>query len=177
MEWLCTCIDPADMTREEYASAYLSGYTSTARWLASRGLSGDTALETAQAAWARGWERLAQLRDSKTVLTWVNTIALNLYRTSLRHPIFEQLAETLPLPSTQPTAHLAAIDVDRILSGCKSTDRVVLQRRYIEGYRIREIARAHGCSEGAVRIRLLRARRSLVKGLARGALEGDLCTD
>jgi hypothetical protein len=46
------------MTREEYGTAYQKGYNLTVRFLVSRGLSYDSAQETAQAAWAKGWERL-----------------------------------------------------------------------------------------------------------------------
>ena len=53
------------MTREEYGAAYKKGYNLTVRFLVSRGLSYDSAQETAQAAWVKGWERLGQLRDPK----------------------------------------------------------------------------------------------------------------
>lgn len=47
------------------------------------------ACESAQAAWVRGWGRLGQLRDETLVLTWVNTIALNVYRRLIREaPLF-----------------------------------------------------------------------------------------
>ncbi len=46
------------MTREEYGAAYKKGYNLTVRFLVSRGLSYDSAQETAQAAWVKGWERL-----------------------------------------------------------------------------------------------------------------------
>ena len=151
------------MTSEEYGSAYGKGFIRTVRLLIMRGLSCDSAQETAQAAWVRGWDRLGQLRDPKMIVTWINTIALNMYRTSLRRePLFEELPEVL----TPPTVNLAAIDVQRILKFCRKKDRLVLQYRYLEGHEVREIARAHGWSETAVRIRLLRARRAAAKTLA-----------
>src|ERR1700730_1978979 len=73
-----------DMNTEEYGCAYQIGLDRTVRLLIARGISWDCAQETAQAAWARGWEKRDQLRDSKMVMTWVNTIALNMYRSSLR---------------------------------------------------------------------------------------------
>ncbi len=36
--------------------------------------------------------------------------------------------------------NLAAIDVRRILKTCKKNDRMVLQRHYLEGYKVQEIA-------------------------------------
>lgn len=148
------------MTREEYGSAYQCGFNLTVRFLVSRGLSYDTAQETAQAAWTKGWERLAQLRDSSMVLTWMNSIALNIHRSFIRR---EPLLQSLPELSTSPRVNMAAIDVLRILKCCKQNDRMVLQRHYLEGYKVNEIAQQHGWTETAVRIRLLRARRSVGK--------------
>ncbi len=156
------------MTREEYGSAYQKGYNLTVRFLVSRGLSYDSAQETAQAAWAKGWERLAQLREDNMVLTWMNSIALNIHRSYIRR---EPLLQTLPELSTPPKVNLAAIDVRRILKCCKTNDKLVLQRHYLEGYKVQEIASSQGWTETAVRIRILRARRSVGKRLGRKAAE------
>jgi RNA polymerase sigma factor (sigma-70 family) len=151
------------MTREEYGAAYKKGYNLTVRFLVSRGLSYDSAQETAQAAWVKGWERLGQLRDQNMVLTWMNSIALNIHRSCMRR---EPFLQTLPELATPPKVNLAAIDVRRILKTCKKNDRMVLTRHYLEGYKVQEIARAHGWTETAVRIRLLRARRAVNKRFA-----------
>jgi DNA-directed RNA polymerase specialized sigma24 family protein len=111
----------------------------------------------------KGWERLGQLRDSNMVLTWMNSIALNIHRSCVRR---EPFLQTLPELSTPPKVNLAGIDVGRILQTCKKNDRLVLQRHYLEGYKVQEIARAHGWTETAVRIRLLRARRAAGKRFA-----------
>jgi DNA-directed RNA polymerase specialized sigma24 family protein len=50
---------------------------------------------------------------------------------------------------------------------CKQNDRMVLQRHYLEGYKVQEIASQQGWTETAVRIRLLRARRTVGKRLGR----------
>jgi RNA polymerase sigma factor (sigma-70 family) len=151
------------MTREEYGIAFKKGYSLTVRFLISRGLTYDSAQETAQAAWVKGWERLGQLRDPNMVLTWMNSIALNIHRSCVRRePFLQPLTEI----STPPKVNLAAIDVKRILKTCKKNDRLVLQRHYIEGYKVQEIASAHGWTETAVRIRLLRARRAVHKRFA-----------
>jgi RNA polymerase sigma factor (sigma-70 family) len=151
------------MTREEYGSAYQRGYGLTVRFLVSRGLTYDSAQETAQAAWVKGWERLGQLRDSNMILTWMNSIALNLHRSFVRR---EPFLQTLPELPTPPRINLAAIDVRRILQTCKKNERLVLQRHYLEGYKVQEIASANGWTETAVRIRLLRARRAVGKRFA-----------
>ena len=155
------------MTQEEYGAAYQKSYKLTVRFLVSRGLSHDTAQETAQAAWTKGWERLGQLRNANMVLTWMNSIALNIHRSYIRREPLLQILTELPAP---PKINLAAIDVQRILKCCKTKDRVVLHRYYIEGYKVREIASSQGWTETAVRIRLLRARRTVRKRLDRIAV-------
>jgi predicted DNA-binding protein YlxM (UPF0122 family) len=45
-------------------------------------------------------------------------------------------------------------------------EREVLESHYIEGYKVHEIAKRHGWTETAVRIRLLRARRSVERKLS-----------
>ena len=152
------------MTTEDFGKAYQKGFNLTVRFLVSRGLSYDAALDTAQAAWAKGWERREQLRDPSLVLTWTNSIALNIHRTFLRR---EPQTQTLPELQAPPRTNVAAIDVKRILKDCKPNDRAVLEGHYIQGYKVQEIAKQHGWSETAVRIRLLRARRSVEKKLSR----------
>ena len=150
------------MTNEYFVDAYQKGFPLTVRFLLSRGLSHEVALDTAQAAWTKSWERREQLREPSLVRTWTNTIALNIYRTMLRRK-----RETEPLVEVEApaTVNFAAIDVERILRECKPNDRIVLQEHYIDGYKTAEIAQKRGCSKTAVRIRLLRARRKIHQDL------------
>jgi RNA polymerase sigma-70 factor (ECF subfamily) len=150
------------MTTEEYGTAYKNGYARTTRLLVTRGLSWDNAQETAQAAWAKGWEKRAQLRDATTLMKWINTIALNMFRTGLRR---EVLLQELPELAAPPERHLAAIDVQFILQTCTKNERTVLRSYYLEDCKTEEIARAQGLSVTAVRLRLLRARRAVAKNL------------
>lgn len=144
------------MTREEYGQAYQRGYNLTVRLLLSRGAPRDRARDVAQAAWARGWERLSQLRNDHLVVTWVNTIALNVYRSVLRsEPCYQELPEL----STKAGVDLAAIDIARILRICRPGDRLLLEQQ-MRGVTAEEIARTQGVTETAIRIRLLRARRA-----------------
>ncbi len=145
------------MTKDQYSDAYRQGFKLTLRFLLSRGLPYDTAEETAQAAWTRGWERLSQLRDASLVFTWANSIALNMYRSLLRQ---EPRREGLSGLSTSPVPNLAKVDVEQILERCRREDRDILQLYYLDGYLTSEIAAERGVSETAVRIRLMRARRA-----------------
>ena len=143
------------MTRENYGDAYQRGFPCTVRFLISRGIIRDNAHEFAQAAWARGWERLSQLRDETTVTAWINTIALNSYRR-----LIERQNKTLPTRIADTTVmDLAAIDLTRILDLCRPCDRLLLEQ-HLCGATTKEIAGRQRISETAVRVKLLRARRT-----------------
>jgi len=144
------------MTRNEYGSAYEQGFRPTVRFLVSRGVPPDTAEEIAQAAWTRGWERISQLRAREVLRTWVNTIALNMYRRasqldSLKAPLLDRVVK--------PDTRCASIELHRVLESCCPNDRLLLTYQ-LYGLTTSEMARQVGATETAVRIRLMRARRS-----------------
>ncbi len=155
------------MTREGYGQAYQRGFDLTVRFLLSRGVQRDHAREVAQAAWVRAWERLSQLRDDSLVVTWVNTIALNVYRGLIRKELLNRsLVELRDKRDRTVAIDMAAIDVARVLRICRPSDRRLLEQNMC-GVTTGEIAKQQGVSETAIRIRLLRARR-----YARSRLEG-----
>jgi RNA polymerase sigma-70 factor (ECF subfamily) len=141
---------------DEYGDAYILGFKQTARFLISRGAPPGYAEELSQAAWVRGWERLHQFRGDSEVSSWVNTIALNLFRRELK-----QVRPVQPLPGTPSDFRMdiAAIDATRILSFCRPSDRALLEHQ-LNGVTVDELARAFGVTSAAIRIRLLRARRA-----------------
>jgi RNA polymerase sigma factor (sigma-70 family) len=145
------------MDNTRYGQAYQKGFNLTVRFLLSRGVQRDLADEAAQAAWVKGWERREQLRNESLVVTWVNTIALNVYRRQIRtqtlHPQVSQL------PDKTVSIDVAAMDVARILQFCRPSDRHLLEQQYVNGVTTEELAREQGVTKTAIRIRLLRARR------------------
>lgn len=144
------------MSSERFAQAYQRGFDLTVRFLLSRGVRRDDAVEVAQAAWVRGWERIDQLRNESLVTTWVNTIALNVYRSFIRREPLNQVL--LEQHGGTVGIDLAAIDIAHVLTMCRPSDRSLLQQ-CINGFTTAEIAREQNVSETAIRIRLLRARR------------------
>ena len=140
------------MRVEAYEQAYQRGFGRTIRLLLSRGAHIDCAREAAQAAWVKGWEKIGQLRNENVVATWVNTIALNCYRSLMRREIHQ-----LPLSDRIPSAsvNFAGIDLDRYLALCRPSDRRLFDY-YLQGFPIKEIAAREGVSCTAARIRLLR---------------------
>jgi RNA polymerase sigma factor (sigma-70 family) len=159
------------MTREAFGQAYGEGLQYTVRFLLSRGVPRDSAEDVAQSAWMRGWERLSQLRDHRMVFTWINTIALNHYRRSIRH---DRLREDLQEPLYfKETMNWAAIDLSKILQFCRPIDRFLLKAQ-MEGSTAKEIAEEQGVSHTAIRIRMLRARRAarkIAEGRARRMIQ------
>lgn len=150
----------AESERVGYESAYLSGCPSTVRFLLSRGVPFDFAEELAQAAWAKGWERLNQLRDPRLLNSWVNSIALNMHRGTCRRHALLALEDASECPDWD-----RELDLQRALNCLRSGDRRRIEKRYFEGLGIREIAQSEGTTEGAVRIRLLRSRRLVGRAL------------
>jgi DNA-directed RNA polymerase specialized sigma24 family protein len=144
------------MTSERFSEAFQKGFGYTTRYLQSRGASKDQAEEVAQAAWAKGWERLDQLREECVVGLWVNTIALNEFRRIIRRqsfyvPMVEVLGEV--------GVDSAAIDAATILNRCRPRDQILFEHQ-LQGHTTEEIATLLGASKTAIRIRLLRARRA-----------------
>jgi DNA-directed RNA polymerase specialized sigma24 family protein len=148
------CLVP--VTKQKYADSYRRGFEATVRLLRSRGVPPDAADEAAQAAWATGWERLSQLRNESMLRTWVNTIALNGFRRTLRKESRLAPLEFDPVVSETSTD---AFDVKRVLSLCNSQDRQLLEKT-LQGCSMNDLARECGVSEGAIRLRLMRARRA-----------------
>lgn len=146
--------------QNDYEAAYRHGWLSTVRFLISRGASFDNAEELAQAAWVKGWERLAQLRDPHLLNSWINSIALNMQRGTCRRPGILPLRERSEFPHWD-----LELDIDRALESLRADDRQRIEKRYFEGLDIREIANSEGSTEGAVRIRLLRSRRKVGRAL------------
>jgi RNA polymerase sigma-70 factor, ECF subfamily len=154
------------MTNHGYGQAYEAGFERTVRFLVSRGAQRDSAQEIAQAAWVRGWECLRQLREDSTVIAWVNTIALNVYRRILQRETLMEPLRNVPgrIPVNSGLAELNAVDLNtidlkRALNSCRPSERNLLVQ-HMRGFSTKEIARHEGVSETAIRIRLHRARRA-----------------
>jgi RNA polymerase sigma-70 factor (ECF subfamily) len=143
---------------DEFGRAYERGFSRTIIFLRSRGLPADAATEFAQAAWVRAWERRSALRDNSVLQAWVNTIALNAFRSWLRDTQTHYRSEDTE-PSYTPsltTQHFA-----RELLACAEGDARFLEHFYAWGLSAEQIAARHGSTPVAVRVRLCRARQRL----------------
>jgi len=152
------------LDRRTFGDAYLNGYGSTRRFLLAGGAAVDEAEEIAQAAWARGWEYRAQLRNPAMLGFWVNSIARNLFRARFRGPA------SMPLEGLDPSYSMdvETLELERLLERCPQRDRVLLERN-LEGYSAEEIAREAGITSTGIRVRLLRIRNFLRQQTAHAA--------
>jgi DNA-directed RNA polymerase specialized sigma24 family protein len=166
------------ITSSDFGNAYVHGFPRTVRFLVARGAIRDHASEAAQAAWARAWEYLPQLRDDRLLLTWINSIAINVYRRSRqKESHFAPLLDVFA-PGT-PDSNLASIDLGRALRVCRAKERALLMQ-YMQGFTAEDLARDWGVSYTAIRLRLMRARRAVQRNLKMGpgrvASNGTLAT-
>ena len=147
------------MNTATFSKAYETGRGRTISFLLSKGIPYEDADEVAQSAWVRGWEQLRQLREDRLLLPWVNSIALNVYRHGLRKRARDEAWLPVHDDMLRTSLDLAAIDMSGILKSCPPKDRSLLQA-HLRGDSAHELAAREGVTPVAIRIRLLRARRS-----------------
>lgn len=146
------------LTEAQYAQAFQNSFRKTLRFLRSRGASEDLAEEVAQEAWARGWERLHQLRNPDVVDVWVASIAKHLWRNRVvRDQRNRELSDNIALHNN-PNGKILW---QQITKACGDEEQKLLNMHYVRGYTSGEIAERLGSTALAIRLRLMRTRRKL----------------
>lgn len=123
----------------------------------------DTADAVAETV-AEAFSQLCSLRQPKYFKTWLTRVLI-----SNCYDILRQRARTVPMaelpespgPCAQPDD--GVLDIRESLSALAENDRLVLTLYYVDGFKVREIAKMLGVKEGAVKSRLLRSRQRLKK--------------
>ncbi len=147
------------MTPEAFGIAYEKGFSATIGFLLYRGARREEAEELAQAAWARGWEARAQLKEESRVVPWVNSIAYrNLCNARRRGGKFAELIEACAAAVSGSDRVRERVDCEKLLSKCEGLDQKLMRERYVEEREIAEVAARSGMTEVAVRVRLHRCR-------------------
>jgi RNA polymerase sigma factor (sigma-70 family) len=150
------------MTRADFGTAYEANYANTVRGLIARGLHRDDAMEIAQYAWAKGWERLSQLRDDNKIGAWVWMIAVHQAndliekRTRAREVCLEEQAI-----GSDGANLIDQLDVMRAIHSCAPRLRTIVKQLYLDGCTQRELACSSGRSIASIRGQAYRARRAL----------------
>ncbi len=143
----------------------------------------ETALDLAQEAWVKAWQRIGQFQGDSSFLTWLTRIVINLSLDQLRRQkrapaesIDHLEAELggverqMPVVVTNPTERLERAElrqrIDQALAKLSPEHRTVLILHEFEEMEYKEIARTVGCSIGTVMSRLFYARRKMAALLA-----------
>jgi RNA polymerase sigma-70 factor, ECF subfamily len=146
---------------------YRQVYTLAARLVGDR----HEAEDVAQEAYLRVHRSLRAFRGDSSFQTWLYRIVANTAMTHLRkRGRFGELADepetVLRLADSRPSE--GEVDTDHVrvaLNALPDAQRVILLMKDAYGFSCREIADEMGVSEGAVKVRLHRARRRLKDSL------------
>jgi RNA polymerase sigma factor (sigma-70 family) len=157
---------PAPLSTSQFEAAYSSYFHQTVNYLRARGSSREWAEELAQAAWARGWECRAQLKDAAAVQSWVIAIARNLRNLDFRNARSTELL-TENSATVQPDPR--PLFLQQILRPLSRSDRALLVATYVNGCTSRELGPLLGISPVAVRVRVARAKSSVRNGIRKTA--------
>ncbi len=138
----------------------------------------DEALDVAQEAWVKGWQRLKQFQGEAGFATWMTRIVINLCLDHLRKKkrqqseSIEELDEEwggaerrMPYLTVNPTEGLERHElrqrIDRAMTQLSEAHRKVLVLYEFEEMDYKQIAKVMDCSIGTVMSRLFYARRRL----------------
>ena len=123
-----------------------------------RGMCGDTdADEALQETFLRAWKARARF-DGKHPLAWLHTIARNTCVDLIRRrkPWVDEPEVWMRLPAPTPASGSARADIAKLLAELKPEDVVLLRLRYVETWRIHELAEHFETSQRSLRRRLER---------------------
>ncbi len=122
----------------------------------------DTAEDLVQEADLRRRDRFGQLRDAELFDGWITRVAVNLcmnrHRSGMR---LRALLPRLGASTRQTSAEASDIGLVELIERLSPRERTMIVLHYGHGYRIGEIARMTGLSEGNARSIIFRARRRL----------------
>jgi RNA polymerase sigma-70 factor (ECF subfamily) len=134
----------------------------------------DTALDLAQEVAIRAWRRLDALDDARSFTAWIRRIAANAARDHLRRMAVrreDDLDRAVDLAGEDdPHRRAERIGELRLMLAALETEDgevVELLMARAEGVRVDELAARAGLSEGALKMRLMRARKRLRDRLMR----------
>lgn len=135
----------------------------------------EDAADVTQDVYIRVWRSLKAFRGDASLGTWLHRVATNAAITHLKRrgrlaePVEEWMEERLTTRDDED-ARLSANEVERALERLPDSYRVVVVLKDAYGLSCEEIGRQVGITEGAVKVRLFRARRKLAQDLLAGGV-------
>ena len=127
----------------------------------------DDAADVMQETYLRIWRGLRTFRGDAEFGTWAYRIASNAAMSFLKKrgreadPMDPADIEPLERPASPEEAPLDAEALERALQKLPAAMRAVVVMKDVYGFSLAEIAKQVGATEGAVKVRLFRARRRL----------------
>lgn len=150
-----------DFVRTTHAVVYTLAYRITGN--------AEDAKDVAQEVYVRAWRGLKNFRGDANLGTWLHRITVNTALTSIkrrsRRPIPSDPA-TMPEEFERDPQDNELRLLETALRGLQDSDRTVIVLKDVEGWTCEEIAQKTGTTEGAVKVRLFRARQRLSERLA-----------
>jgi RNA polymerase sigma factor (sigma-70 family) len=159
---------------ERFEAIYEAHYAAIAQYALRRTGSTDDAVDVVSETFLTAWRRLGDVPDGDEARLWLYGVArrvlANLHRGSVRR---ERLAARLrsSLAEAAPDRPHERDEVRAAFAGLSDADRELLSLTGWEGLSPAEIATVLGCSRGAVRVRLHRARMRLATRLAAAGVD------
>ncbi len=102
-----------------------------------------------------------ELRQPERMTAWMQSIVRNEVRRRKRSTHSAALTTDQADPRSEAHLWILRLDIERALRRMPSQQAHAMRRFYLEGLSIRDIAAKSGCSEGTVKMWLLRGRRHL----------------
>jgi RNA polymerase sigma factor (sigma-70 family) len=157
----------ADSAR--FRALFDAAYPAVRRYVLYRGVVGDRADDVVAETFLVAWRRLDDLPDDDP-LPWLLAVARNVWLNQRRRDRrYAALLQRLPLPSFTPSpdepGDLGA--VREALGAIGAADQEILRLVAWDGLSAAKAGEVLGCSPGAARVRLHRARRRLAAEMAK----------
>lgn len=135
----------------------------------------EDAADVTQEVYLRTWRSLRGFRGDANLATWLFRVATNAALSQIgRRGRAAEVLEPEPAgvgPAVDETdARLDAQEIERALLGLPAAQRAAVVLKDIYGWSCEEIAMQMGTTEGAVKVRLFRARERLAGELARAGV-------
>ena len=123
--------------------------------------------DISQDAFLRAHQRIASIRQPAAFSGWLRQIAVRLAIDELRRGTLEELPDDQPDTGPGPEDAVESMEaLERFraqVDALPQAQRAVIVLRDVEGFSIRETAEQLSISEGAVKMRLKRARATLIQ--------------
>lgn len=129
----------------------------------------EDAKDVSQEVYVRAWRGLKSFRGDANLGTWLHRITVNCALTAARR----RGRRPIPVPDAAlPDEAIAPADrsdrdlLERALRSLSEDDRIAVVLKDVEGWTCEEIAEKLGTTEGAIKVRVFRARQKLADRLA-----------